>query len=88
MKRVFVLGYEKPVFFEIPVYAETEAEAKEAAKKLIDDGTFVPSEAVAYSLNRSWVYTEEPEVTLSNMEYATEEFGDVYSASEVLGGAR
>ena len=87
-KKVFLVDYVMRVGFTIPVLAENENEAQDAADKLIDTGRVIPSQEVAYMLNSSWHYDEPCEISDGyRAEDIAEEYGRLYDASEVLGGS-
>lgn len=83
-QKVFLVDYAKRVGFTIPVLAETEDEAQDAADKLIADGVFIPSREVAYMLDYLWCYDEPSEISVDNLEDVAEEYGMIYRASDIL----
>lgn len=84
-KRVFLVDYAMRVGFTIPVLAETEDEAQDAADRLIDTGRVIPSQEVAYMLNMSRHYDEPCVISEGySLEDVAEEYGRLYDATDVL----
>lgn len=83
-ERVYLVDYATRVGFTIPVLAETEDEAQDAADKLIVDGVFIPSREVAYMLDNLWCYDEPSEISLDNLEDVAEEYETIYRAADIL----